>query len=252
MAIVGLAGRYPGADDPEAFWENLLVGKDTVGDLPTDRWRSAGGVRAKGHFLDRVDSFDPAFFGLSAREAAFTDPQERLFLEVAWEALEDAGLAGARLDALTAPDGEPRSVGVFAGITSADYPLLGAERWAAGHRDMPSGHFWSLPNRLSYLLDLRGPSQPVDTACSSSLVALHLAVEALRRGECAAALVGGVNLYLHPSRFRMLRQSGFLAEDGLCRSFGAGAPGSGPARAPGPSWSNRWRAPSPTATPCTP
>jgi acyl transferase domain-containing protein len=233
VAIVGLAGRYPGADDPEAFWENLLVGKDTVGDLPTDRWRSSGGVRAKGHFLDRVDSFDPAFFGLSAREAAFTDPQERLFLEVAWEALEDAGLAGARLDALTAPDGEPRSVGVFAGITSADYPLLGAERWAAGHRDMPSGHFWSLPNRLSYLLDLRGPSQPVDTACSSSLVALHLAVEALRRGECAAALVGGVNLYLHPSRFRMLRQSGFLAEDGLCRSFGAGGAGFGPGEGAG-------------------
>ncbi|MEU3891363.1 SDR family NAD(P)-dependent oxidoreductase [Streptomyces sp. NPDC029041] len=233
VAIVGLAGRYPGADDPEAFWENLLVGKDTVADLPTGRWQNTGGVRAKGHFLDGVEAFDPAFFGLSPREAAFTDPQERLFLEVAWEALEDAGLAGARLDALTAPDGEPRSVGVFAGITSADYPLLGAERWAAGHRDMPSGHYWSLPNRLSYLLDLRGPSQPVDTACSSSLVALHQAVEALRRGECAAALVGGVNLYLHPSRFRMLRQSGFLAEDGLCRSFGAGGAGFGPGEGAG-------------------
>lgn len=228
VAVVGLAGRYPGADDPEAFWENLLAGKDTVGELPTDRWENTGDVRARGHFLDHVDRFDPAYFGMSSREAAFTDPQERLFLEVAREALEDAGLAGARLDRLTAPDGEARSVGVFAGITSADYPLLGAERWAAGGRDMPSGHAWSLPNRLSYLLDLRGPSQPVDTACSSSLVALHQAVEALRNGECAAALVGGVNLYLHPSRFRMLRQSGFLAEDGLCRSFGAGGSGFGP------------------------
>ncbi|MEU0374184.1 SDR family NAD(P)-dependent oxidoreductase [Streptomyces sp. NPDC006283] len=233
FAVVGLAGRFPGADSPDAFWENLLVGKDTVGDLPADRWADSGGVRAKGHFLDRVDAFDAAFFGLSAREAAFTDPQERLFLEVAWEAMEDASLTGARLDALTAPDGEPRSVGVFAGITSADYPLLGAERWAAGERDMPSGHYWSLPNRLSYLLDLRGPSQPVDTACSSSLVAVHQAVEALRNGECAAALVGGVNLYLHPSRFRMLRQSGFLAEDGLCRSFGAGGAGFGPGEAAG-------------------
>ncbi|MFF7856432.1 SDR family NAD(P)-dependent oxidoreductase [Streptomyces sp. NPDC007904] len=228
VAVVGVAGRYPGADDPEAFWENLLAGKDTVGDLPTDRWENTGGVRARGHFLDHVDRFDPAYFGMSSREAAFTDPQERLFLEVAREALEDAGLTGARLDRLTAPDGEPRSVGVFAGITSADYPLLGAERWSVGGRDMPSGHAWSPPNRLSYLLDLRGPSQPVDTACSSSLVALHLAVQALRRGECAAALVGGVNLYLHPSRFRMLRQSGFLAEDGLCRSFGAGGAGFGP------------------------
>ncbi|MEV4684171.1 SDR family NAD(P)-dependent oxidoreductase [Streptomyces kurssanovii] len=233
FAVVGLAGRYPGADGPDAFWENLLVGKDTVGDLPTDRWADSGGVHAKGHFLDRVDAFDAAFFGLSAHEAAFTDPQERLFLEVAWEAMEDAGLTGARLEALTAPDGEPRSVGVFAGITSADYPLLGAERWAAGERDMPSGHYWSLPNRLSYLLDLRGPSQPVDTACSSSLVALHQAVEALRQGECEAALVGGVNLYLHPSRFRMLARSGFLAEDGLCRSFGAGGAGFGPGEGAG-------------------
>ncbi|MFJ3102563.1 SDR family NAD(P)-dependent oxidoreductase [Streptomyces sp. NPDC086835] len=233
FAVVGLAGRYPGADGLDAFWENLLVGKDTVGDLPTDRWADSGGVHAKGHFLDRVDAFDAAFFGLSAHEAAFTDPQERLFLEVAWEAMEDAGLTGARLEALTAPDGEPRSVGVFAGITSADYPLLGAERWAVGERDMPSGHYWSLPNRLSYLLDLRGPSQPVDTACSSSLVALHQAAEALRQGECEAALVGGVNLYLHPSRFRMLARSGFLAEDGLCRSFGAGGAGFGPGEGAG-------------------
>ncbi|MFE7908952.1 SDR family NAD(P)-dependent oxidoreductase [Streptomyces albogriseolus] len=233
FAVVGVSGRYPGADGLDAFWDNLLVGKDTVGDLPADRWGDSGGVVAKGHFLDRVDAFDPAFFGLSAHEAAYVDPQERLFLEVAWEALEDAGLTGSRLDALTAADAEARSVGVFAGITSADYPLLGAERWAAGQRDMPSGHHWSGPNRLSYLLDLRGPSQPVDTACSSSLVALHLAVESLRRGECAAALAGGVNLYLHPSRFRMLRRSGFLAEDGRCRSFGAGGAGFGPGEGAG-------------------
>ncbi|MFE0315209.1 SDR family NAD(P)-dependent oxidoreductase [Streptomyces albogriseolus] len=233
FAVVGVSGRYPGADGLDAFWDNLLVGKDTVGDLPADRWGDSGGVVAKGHFLDRVDAFDPAFFGLSAHEAAYVDPQERLFLEVAWEALEDAGLTGSRLDALIAADGEARSVGVFAGITSADYPLLGAERWAAGQRDMPSGHHWSGPNRLSYLLDLRGPSQPVDTACSSSLVALHLAVESLRRGECAAALAGGVNLYLHPSRFRMLRRSGFLAEDGRCRSFGAGGAGFGPGEGAG-------------------
>ncbi|MGC4917247.1 SDR family NAD(P)-dependent oxidoreductase [Streptomyces albogriseolus] len=233
FAVVGVSGRYPGADGLDAFWDNLLVGKDTVGDLPADRWGDSGGVVAKGHFLDRVDAFDPAFFGLSAHEAAYVDPQERLFLEVAWEALEDAGLTGSRLDALTAADGEARSVGVFAGITAADYPLLGAERWAAGQRDMPSGHHWSGPNRLSYLLDLRGPSQPVDTACSSSLVALHLAVESLRRGECAAALAGGVNLYLHPSRFRMLRRSGFLAEDGRCRSFGAGGAGFGPGEGAG-------------------
>ncbi|WP_432066946.1 SDR family NAD(P)-dependent oxidoreductase [Streptomyces sp. C10-9-1] len=228
FAIVGISGRYPQAPDLDAFWQNLLNGKDTASDLPTDRWPDAGGVNARGHFLEGVDAFDPTFFGLSAHDGTLLDPQERLFLEVAWEALEDAGYTGSRLNDLVAPDGEGRSVGVFAGITSSDYKLLGAERWTAGHREMPSGHYWSLPNRLSYLLDLRGPSQPVDTACSSSLVALHLALDALRRGECAAALVGGVNLYVHPSRFRMLRQSGFLAEDGLCRSFGAGGAGFGP------------------------
>lgn len=232
-AIVGLSGRYPQAPDLDAFWQNLVNGKDTVSALPADRWSDAGGVQAQGHFLDGIDAFDPAFFGLSAHESAMLDPQERLFLEVAWEALEDAGYTGSRLDGLVAADGERRSVGVFAGITSSDYKLLGAERWASGHRDMPAGHYWSLPNRLSYLLDLRGPSQPVDTACSSSLVALHLALDAMRRGECAAALVGGVNLYVHPSRFRMLRQSGFLAEDGLCRSFGAGGAGFGPGEGAG-------------------
>jgi acyl transferase domain-containing protein len=227
-AIVGISGRYPQAPDLDTFWHNLLIGKDTTSELPTDRWADAGGVRARGHFLSSVDAFDPAFFGLPAHEATLLDPQERLFLEVAWEALEDAGYTGERLDGLVAPDGVRRSMGVYVGITSSDYQLLGAERWVRGHRDMPSGHYWTLPNRLSYLLDLRGPSQPVDTACSSSLVALHLALDAMRRGDCAAALVGGVNLYLHPSRFRMLHQSGFLAEDGLCRSFGAGGQGFGP------------------------
>ncbi|GAA3755672.1 SDR family NAD(P)-dependent oxidoreductase [Salinactinospora qingdaonensis] len=227
-AIVGLAGRYPDAPDTATFWSNLRAGRDTVADLPTDRWAGADDVRAKGHFLRGIDRFDPEFFGLAEYESALADPQERLFLEVAWEALEDAGHAGGRLDRLEAADGTPRSVGVFVGVTSSDYQLLGAERWAHGHRTMPTGHYWSLANRLSYLLDLRGPSQPVDTACSSSLVALHMACESIQRGECAAALVGGVNLYLHPSRLRMLRQSGFLAEDGRCRSFGAGGAGFGP------------------------
>lgn len=228
FAVVGLSGRYPDAPDLSAFWENLATGRDTVSDLPTDRWPDPAEVQARGHFLTGIDRFDPEFFGISAHEAALIDPQERLFLEVAWEALENGGYAGPRLERLTASDGRPRSVGVFVGVTSSDYPLLGAEAWAHGSRVMPTGHYWSIANRVSYLLDLHGPSQPVDTACSSSLVALHLACESIRRGECGAALVGGVNLYLHPSRFRMLRQSGFLAEDGRCRSFGAGGTGFGP------------------------
>ncbi|HTI21478.1 MAG TPA: SDR family NAD(P)-dependent oxidoreductase [Kutzneria sp.] len=233
IAVIGVSGRYPGAPDLDAFWRNLSGRADTVSELPTDRWADAGGVQARGHFLLGIDRFDPEFFGLSAHDAAMTDPQERLFLEVAWEALEDAGYAGDRLNELVAPDGERRSLGVFVGVTSGDYQLLGAQQWAHGSRTMPAAHQWSVANRLSYLLDLRGPSQPVDTACSSSLVALHLAAESIRRGECAAALVGGVNLYLHPSRFRMLRQSGFLAEDGRCRSFGAGGTGFGPGEGAG-------------------
>ncbi|MFI6099282.1 SDR family NAD(P)-dependent oxidoreductase [Lentzea sp. NPDC051213] len=231
FAIVGLAGRYPGAPDLDAFWRNLVGSVDTVADLPADRF--SGTPAARGHFLAGIDRFDPEFFGLSEHDAALIDPQERLFLEVAWEALEDAGYAGDRLDELVAPDGQRRGVGVFVGVTSSDYQLLGAEEWARGSRTMPTGHYWSLANRVSYLFDLHGPSQPVDTACSSSLVALHQACESIRRGECAAALVGGVNLYLHPSRFRMLRQSGFLAEDGRCRSFGAGGAGFGPGEGAG-------------------
>jgi polyketide synthase PksL/polyketide synthase PksN len=233
IAIVGLAGRYPGAPDLATFWQNLVDGRDTVADPPAGRWADDAGVAVRAHFLDGVDRFDPEFFGVSEFDAALSDPQERLMLEVAWQALEDAGYAGRRLDALRASDGQPRAVGVFAGVTSADYQLLGAEQWARGGRTVPGGHAWSVANRVSYLFDLHGPSQPVDTACSSALVALHLASESIRRGECAAAIVGGVNLYLHPSRFLMLRRSGFLAEDGRCRGFGTGGAGFGPGEGAG-------------------
>ncbi|PAZ17044.1 hypothetical protein CLM62_04680, partial [Streptomyces sp. SA15] len=230
LAVVGMSGRYPGAADLAAFLRNLREGRDCSGPLRSDRWAAQGtgteGIR--GHFLTDVDRFDPEFFGLSAHESALVDPQERLFLETAWEALEDAGALGERLDDLRDATGEPRSVGVFVGVTSSDYQKVGVEAWSGGNRTVPAGHYWSLANRVSYLLDLRGPSQPVDTACSSSLVALHLAAEAIARGECAAAVVGGVNLYLHPSRMLLLKEFGFLSPDGRCRSFGAGGTGFGP------------------------
>ncbi|GHC74404.1 hypothetical protein GCM10007079_08650 [Nocardiopsis terrae] len=232
VAVVGLSGRYPGAPDLEVFWENLVAGRDLASDAPVERWNgSSEGVR--GYFLDAVDRFDPLRFGLSDREAELMDPQERLLLEVARNALEDGGYAGRRLDFLKGVSGEPRDVGVYVGVTSGDYRLLGASAWANGNREVPASHYWSPPNRLSYLFDLRGPSQAIDTACSSSLVALHQAVSDLRRGECAAALVGGVNLYLHPSRFHALRQSGFLSDDGRCRSFGEGGTGFGPGEGAG-------------------
>ncbi|CAL9354541.1 SDR family NAD(P)-dependent oxidoreductase [Streptomyces sp. enrichment culture] len=230
LAVVGMSGRYPGARDLTAFLRGLREGRDSSGPLPAGRW-AAGGTGTedvRGHFLEDVDRFDPELFGLSAHESALVDPQERLFLEAAWEALEDAGALGERLDGLRDDSGEPRSVGVFVGVTSSDYQKVGVEAWGGGNRTVPGGHYWSVANRVSYLLDLRGPSQPVDTACSSSLVALHLAAEAIARGECAAAVVGGVNLYLHPSRMLLLKEFGFLSPDGRCRSFGAGGTGFGP------------------------
>ncbi|MEV0992045.1 polyketide synthase [Streptomyces sp. NPDC049949] len=195
VAVVGMAGRYPGAPDLAAFWRQACGGYDSASTPPAGR---PGDER--GHYLERVQDFDPEFFGIDAHEAALMDPQERLFLETAWEALEDAGCTGGRLDALTAADGTPRSVGVFTGAGPGDYALLASRTWRRERpRPMPRGGQWSLPNRLSALLGLTGPSQSVDTAESSVLVALHLAVAALRRGECAAALVGGARLLLHPS-----------------------------------------------------
>ncbi|MFD0343001.1 polyketide synthase [Streptomyces sp. NPDC127117] len=198
VAVVGMAGRYPGAPDLAAFWRRVRAGQGSVSAPPPGRPGDE-----IGHYLERVQDFDPEFFGIDAHEAALMDPQERLFLETAWEALEDAGCTGGRLDALTAADGTPRSVGVFTGAGRGDYALLAAGTWTSGRpRPMPCGGRWSLPNRLSTLLGLTGPSQSVDTEQSSVLFALHLALAALHRGECAAALVGGVQLLLHPSSRR--------------------------------------------------
>ncbi|MGW1764809.1 beta-ketoacyl [acyl carrier protein] synthase domain-containing protein [Streptomyces sp. NPDC002073] len=198
IAVVGMAGRYPGASDLDSFWRLARAGHDSACAPPAGRPGDE-----PGHYLERVQDFDPEFFGIDAHEAALIDPQERLFLETAWQALEDAGCTGGRLDALTAGDGTPRSVGVFTGAGTGDYVLLAARTWRREQpRPMPGGGRWSLPNRLSALLGLTGPSQSVDTAESSVLVALHQAVTALHRGECAAALVGGVRLLLHPSSRR--------------------------------------------------
>ncbi|MFF0885116.1 beta-ketoacyl synthase N-terminal-like domain-containing protein [Streptomyces sp. NPDC003456] len=203
-AVIGLAGRYPLAPDLDAHWDNLREGRDTSSsEPPADRpGASPLAPGQRGHFLDGVAEFDAEFFGLAPAEGALMDPQERLFLETAWEALEDAGCTGTRLDALAGPDGTPRAVGVFVGAGACDYALLAAETFGRGGPAMPRSGHWSLPGRLAAILDLSGPGQAVDTAECSALTALHLAVEALRRGECAAAVVGGVELLLHPSRAR--------------------------------------------------
>lgn len=203
IAVVGMAGRYPQATDLAAFWQNLREGRDTSTDMAPARPGEplmSGGER--GYFLDGVERFDPEFFGLTEDEGRLMDPQERMFLETAWEALEDAGRTGARLDAVTGALGQPRAVGVFVGAGSADYALLGAEAWARGHREAPRSGHWGMACRFSRLLALDGPVHAVDAGWSSALVAVHLAVQALGRGECAAAVAGGVELLLHPSRAR--------------------------------------------------
>ncbi|UXY16137.1 SDR family NAD(P)-dependent oxidoreductase [Chitiniphilus purpureus] len=225
IAIVGMAGRYPKAADMASFWENLKAGRDCVGELPPARLAArvdTGFSRSyRGGFLDDVDRFDSLFFNISPREAEVLDPQERLFLEVAWEALEDAGYYPESL----AGEGAPRNVGVFVGAVWAMYQIAGVEAKLTGREANPNSFLWSIANRVSYWMNLTGPSMTVDTACSSSLTALYLACEAIHNGDACSALVGGVNLDLHQHKFDINHAGGALSDDGVCRSFGAGANG---------------------------
>jgi len=217
IAIIGVAGRYPGADNLDAFWDNLAQGRDSVSEIPADRWAPEAGLRRWGGLLADVDKFDAEAFRISPREAASMDPQERLFLETAWHCLEDAGYASGTL--------AKHDVGVFVGVMWADYQLFGPQLAAQGNPILPGAPHASIANRLSYFFDWRGPSMAVDTMCSSSLSAIHLACAALRDGDCATALAGGVNLSLHPQKYRQLEQGNFTSRDGRCRSFGEGGDG---------------------------
>ncbi|MER5705791.1 SDR family NAD(P)-dependent oxidoreductase, partial [Micromonospora sp. NPDC002296] len=235
IAIIGISGRYPGADDLDEFWARLSEGVDCVTEVPADRWDAAAGYDPQGRapdsttgrwggFLSAVDTFDSRFFRLSPPQARAMDPQERLFLETAWAALEDAGYPPSRLPAAHHADAG-LDVGVFAGVMWGDYATLAAEESFRGNPVSVPANRASIANQVSYFGDFRGPSITVDTACSSSLVAIHLAVESLRRGECAYAIAGGVNVLAHPLKYVNLSRMNMLAADGRCRSFGAGGTG---------------------------
>jgi acyl transferase domain-containing protein/acyl carrier protein len=229
IAIVGMACRFPGAPDLAAYWRLLCDGIDATREIPADRWdRDAwydpdparpGRINTRrGAFLDQIDGFDPLFFGISPREAAEMDPQQRLILELAWEALEDAGIPPRSLSGTRA--------GVFVGVISHDYAEL--HRMSGGTVTQHTGPGTSLSivaNRVSYLFGLRGPSLSVDTACSSSLVAVHLACQSLRSGEASLALAAGVNLVLSPELTVELTKFGGLSGDGRCKAFDASADG---------------------------
>ncbi|MET0791814.1 MAG: type I polyketide synthase, partial [Polyangiaceae bacterium] len=230
IAVVGMGCRFPGgADSPEAYWALLRDGVDAVREIPGDRWDVPGlydpdpAAPAKmsarcGGFLDRVDLFDAPFFGILGREAERMDPQHRVFLEVAIDALDHAGLSRERLAG--------SATGVFIASYYNDYSLLQfADReWIDG-RTLTGTQHSVLANRLSFLLDLRGPSISIDTACSSSLVAIHLACQSLRSGESDTALAGGVSLMLAPEMMIILSKVGFMSPSGRCRTFDASADG---------------------------
>jgi acyl transferase domain-containing protein len=234
IAIIGMHGYYPHAASLEDYWEYLAQGRDVIDVVPRDRWNHdelfdpdpAAAANGKayckwGGFLDDYDKFDPRFFDLSPEEARAIDPQERLFLQSVWSAIEDAGYTRANLKTRFAK-GRGADVGVFVGVTTNSYHLWAPEERSRGNVVSPATMPWSIANRVSYFFDFHGPSLPVDTACSSSLVALHLACESLRRRECQVAVAGGVNLYLHPSKYQSLCQARMLAHDGKCHSYGAG------------------------------
>ncbi|MFE0775020.1 SDR family NAD(P)-dependent oxidoreductase [Streptomyces sp. NPDC058861] len=224
IAVVGMAGRFPGAPDTDSLWRLLMDRREAVRPVPADRWDATTQldpelrIPAVGGFLDDIDLFDAGFFGVSPREAAAMDPQHRLLLEVGWRALEDAGrragdLAGSR-------------TGVYAATVWHDYELLRRARGAlhTSHTLVGTGRD-ILANRLSYFLKLRGPSLAVDTGCSSGLVALDLAVRALRAGDIEGAFVGSTNLMMDPHVTVGLTHFGGLSPDGRCASFSKSANG---------------------------
>ena len=228
IAIIGVSGRYPQADDLWQFWRNLRDGRDCVEEIPADRWDHArffepdraapGRAYAKwGGFLRDVDRFDPLFFRMSQLEAEHIDPQERIFLETVWHLLEDAGHTRQTL--------APARTGVFVGVMYGHYQLYGVEEALRGDGFPPSSSYASVANRVSYFFDFTGPSLAIDTMCSSSLVAIHLACQSIRDGDCDVAVAGGVNVSSHPVKYLQLCQRNFLSTDGRCRSFGADGDG---------------------------
>ncbi|MCX6047699.1 MAG: type I polyketide synthase, partial [Chloroflexi bacterium] len=233
IAIIGMSCRFPGpkgspADTPAKFWQNLRNGVDAIIEVPPDRWAvdayydPDADVPGKtytrhGGFLEQIDHFDPAFFGLSPREVTAMDPQHRLLLENSWEALEYANLVPAAL--FNAP------VGVFLGYAGSDYMQLSMAQGAPDLYAATGAPGSTAAGRISYLLGLTGPCFAVDTACSSSLTAIHLACQSLRKGECEAALAGGVGLILNPDATIAFSKGRMLASDGRCKAFDAAADG---------------------------
>lgn len=234
IAIIGMGCRFPdGIDTPEKFWQLLLSGQETVREIPITRWQTSqfydthldtpGKIYTRyGSFLDQVDGFDNDFFGIMPKEAQALDPQQRILLEVCWEALENAGFAPFSL--------KNSQTGVFIGISNNDYMQAQTRSGKPETIDaysLTGNLFSTAAGRISYILGFNGPNIALDTACSSSLVAIHLAIQSLRSGESHLALAGGVNLILSPESYIGLCQMHALSPDGRCKTFSEKADGYG-------------------------
>jgi acyl transferase domain-containing protein len=232
IAVIGIGCRFPGGvNDTESFWRLLVEGREAVGEVPPDRWNvdrffdaelglPGKSIARRGGFLEGIDQFDPQFFGISPREAPYVDPQHRLLLETAWEAIEDAGLV---LDLERGSD-----LGVFVGISHNDYQAIQGTPWE--HSGIgphsPTGCAHSIAaNRISYCFNLRGPSVAMDTACSSALTAVHAACEHIRAGRGDVALAGGVTVMITPGGFIGFSRASMLSPEGRCKAFDASADG---------------------------
>ncbi|HEY3900873.1 MAG TPA: SDR family NAD(P)-dependent oxidoreductase [Chthoniobacter sp.] len=232
IAIIGIGCRFPGGiNNPEALWKLLIEGREAVGEVPPDRWNVerfydpepgivGKSIARRGGFVDGIEQFDPQFFGISPREAPYVDPQHRLLLETAWEAIEDAGLV---LDFEHGTD-----IGVYVGISHNDYHTIQAtpSDSAGITPHSPTGTAHSIAaNRISYCLNLTGPSVAMDTACSSALTAVHAACEHIWTGRGEVAMAGGVTVMITPGGFIGFSQAGMLSPEGKCKAFDAGANG---------------------------
>jgi polyketide synthase PksL len=220
IAIIGMSGIFPDAESVETFWENLMNGKDAIREIPAERWQwekyhdQADGINSPlkwGGFIPGIENFDAQFFNISPREAELMDPQQRLFLQTAWKAIEDAGYSSHTLAAV--------KTGLFVGVFSNDYAELIHNNHISDAYTATGLAHSILANRVSYLLNLSGPSESIDTACSSSLVAIHRAVTAIHNNECGLAITGSVNALLAPSAYLTLNKARILSTDGRCKTF---------------------------------